>query len=204
MQRTFYVGGGNAFAYKMAHSYFKRAAELDRFGKAPLIGLLYLDCLAGSPKNSNVLTMLRERFTHSPLLPGDRAVIQSMSSLLVEERLCLNQAEVKALLDAALSNPAADGRLRGMLNVVAMDYAATKMGSVPLALTYANAAVDSDPVSASLRINVIHLLLALGDEEAAIREFAALASLHIAPRDRADVEQLDKKMRNLKRNANTR
>lgn len=50
IERTFLsTQGGNPLAYQAAHFYFKRAADLDQNGKAPVIGLLYLDCLAGKP-----------------------------------------------------------------------------------------------------------------------------------------------------------
>jgi hypothetical protein len=50
LQRTYESRVSNPFAYQMVQFHFKRAAELNLDAKAPLVGLLYLDCLAGLPK----------------------------------------------------------------------------------------------------------------------------------------------------------
>ena len=113
MERTFLsANGGNSLAYQTARFHFRRAAELNRNDKAALISQMYLDCLTGAPKDAALQIALNERFAATPFPPGDRGVVQSLSELLVENRLCLNDAEVKALLDAALSNPAATGSIR--------------------------------------------------------------------------------------------
>jgi protein O-mannosyl-transferase len=182
--------GGNSVAYQMTVFYFKRAAALDRSGKAALVGQLYLDCLANVPKNADLRQTLRERFATTPFRPGDRGLVHSLSTLLVENRLCLDGPEVHALLDAALSNPAANGSIRGMIYAVAMDYAVGSLKSLPLALDYARAAAESDPGSAPLRINLIRLLLASGNETEARQQYQALGQLHIAPNDRSDFEQI--------------
>ncbi len=187
MERTFLsTPGGNVFAYQSARFYFRRAAELDRNSKAALIGQLYLDCLAGAAKDTGLRIALRERFATTPFPPGDRGVVQSLSELLVENRLCLDDAEVQALLDAALSNPAAKGSIRGMIYAVAMDYAVAKTGSLPLGLSYAKAAVDSDPGNASLRINLLRLLLASGNKTEALQQYRQLGQLRIAPKDKSE------------------
>jgi len=174
MQRTFESGGGNPMAYQMVQYFYKRAADLDKSGKAPLIGLVHLDCVTGQRSDPAVRSALLRRFSSERFTHGDRAVIQSLSGLLVENRLCMGDEEVKALVDAALSNPTADGSLRGMIYAVAMDYAAAKMNSMPLALAYAQAAVASDPGSVVLRSNLIHVLLRAHRVDDARREYMIL------------------------------
>ena len=182
--------GGNAIAYQTAQFYFKRAAELDKNSKAPLISMLYLDCLTSAPKNQSLQLSLRERFTTSPFTPGDQGMIKGLSQLLVENRLCLNDAEVDTLLNAGLSNPTADGKITGMINAVGMDYALAKIGSANLALKYARAAVASNPSSVPLGVNLVRVLLAAGDVDEARRVYRALTKLDISPVDRTNVEQL--------------
>lgn len=203
LQRTYESGGGNPMAYQMVQYHYKRAAKLDPNSKAPLMGLLYLDCIAGAPKNTTIQSELRERFVSSRLTFGDRAVVQSLSALLLENRLCLNDAEVKALIDAGLSNPSANGSLRGMMNAVAMDYAAVKMHDTPLALAYAQAAVASDPGSVALRINLIHLTIQSGKVAEAKRDYIHLAGGEIPARDKPSLNELKKTFETLERNANT-
>jgi protein O-mannosyl-transferase len=202
MDRTFFTAnGGNAFAYQTVQFHLKRAAELDRNDKASLIGLLYLDCLAGYPNDTKIRAKLLARLSTTPFSPGDRGIVQGLSQLLVKNDLCLNDDEVSRLLNAALSNPMADQSMRGMLYAVAMDYAAAKIGSVPLALSYAKAAVESDPGSIALRINLVHVLLASGDLAAARKEYAALVKLPMPPVHRISFEQLRQKMNGMESNA---
>lgn len=204
MERTFLsTNGGNSFAYQTARFHFRRSAELDRNNKAALIGQLYLDCLAGAPKDTGLQIALRGRFATSLFPPGDRSVVQSLSELLVENRLCLDGAEVQALLDAALSNPAAKGSIRGMIYAVAMDYAVAKTGSLPLGLSYARAAVDSAPGDIPLRINLVHLLLASGNKTEALQQYRSLSQLRIAPKDKSDFEQIGLKLRGMEQNIST-
>lgn len=184
MERTFESGGGNPLAYQMVQFYYKRAAELDKTSKAPLVGLVYLDCASGTRKDPALQASLLTRFSSTRFTFGDRSVVQTLSALLVEGRLCMDDREVKGLIDAALSNPTADGSLRGMIYAVAMDYAAAKMHSIPLALAYARAAVASDPGSVAFRVNLIQLLLQANKVDDARREYIILAESHHSLRDR--------------------
>ena len=102
----------------------------------------------------------------------------------------MDDEEVKAMIDAALSNPTADGSMRGMINAVGMDYAVAKMHSVPLALTYAQAAVASDPGSVALRSNLIHLLLQANKPGDARREYMMLVESPHPARDRPILNDL--------------
>ena len=185
LQRTYESGGGNPMAYQMVQFYYRRAAELDKTSKAPALGLVYLDCAAGVRKDPALRSDLLRRFSSTPFTHGDRSIVQSLSGLLVEKRLCMDDDEAMALIEAALSNPSADGSMRGMIYAVAMDYAAAKMRSIPLALTYAQAAVDSNPGSVPLRANLIHLLLQANRVEDARREYKMLTGRRHSPRDNA-------------------
>jgi hypothetical protein len=205
MGRTFLsANGGSDLAYQTAQGQFQRANTLDIKSKAPLIGLLYLDCLAGQPKKPELQIQLHERFSTHPFSPGDSLLIHSLSELLVNNRLCLNDAEVDALLKAALANPMAVGGIRGMIYAVAMDYAAAKIGSLPLALEYARAAVQSNPGSVPLRINLVQLLIGSRDKVAARQEFSGLTTLRIPPVDQSTVDQLGKQLERLEHDASPR
>jgi hypothetical protein len=204
MEKTLPGISGGSFVYHAIRYHFGRAAELDRSNKAALIGQLYLDCLAGAPGEKGLQLALRERFATALLPPGDRSVVQSLSDLLVENRLCLDDAEVHALLNALLSNPAAKGSIRGMIYSVAMDYAVAKTRSLPLGLVYAKAAVDSAPSDIPPRVNLVRLLLASGDREKARQEFSTLSRMNIPPRNRADIAQLRRKIGKMDSNADNR
>lgn len=203
MEKTFELGAGSPKAYQMVQFYLERSAELDKNSKAPLIGLLYLDCAAGVPKNVAIQTSLRERFATKRFSHNDRTVVLSLSGLLRGKRLCLDDQEVKQLIDAGVANPYADGAMRGLLYAVAMDYAAANMRSIPLALTYAQAAVASDPGSVALRVRLIYLYLQSNRVDDARREYSALASRQLSARDKPAVDQLKKILDAMEKNAKT-
>ncbi len=204
MQRTYESGGGGPMAYQMVQFHYKLAAKLDQNSKSPLMGLLYLDCIAGVPKNREVTTQMLDRFASGRFTFGDRAVVQSLSELLVENRLCLDDPEVTALINAALSNPTADGPMRGMIYAVAMDHAAAKMHNTPLALAYARAAVASDPGSVALRVNLIHLYIQSSQVQEARKEYAGLVARKILAKNQASVNELKNLFETMEKNANSR
>jgi hypothetical protein len=204
IKKTFLsANGGSPLAYQTALHHLQRANEIDEKGKAALIGLLYLDCLAGYPKKPELQTLLQERFSTQPFPFGDTLLIHSLSELLVGNDLCLTDAEVDALLQAILKNPAADGAIRGMTYAVAMDYAAAKIGSLPLALQYARAAVQSNPDNVPLRINLVQLLITSRDRAAARQEYDGLIKLRVPPLDRTTVDQLAKQLERLEHDASS-
>jgi hypothetical protein len=204
LQRTYESGGGNPMAYQMIQFHYKRASELDENSKAPLVGLLYLDCIAGAHKNAANLNKVLQRFASSRFSFGDRSLFQSLSGLLNENRLCLEEGEVNKLTDAALSNPTADSTMRGMIYALAMDYAAINMHNAPLALAYAQAAVASDAGSVALRVNLIHLYIQSNLLEQARQEYENLNTWKISPRNLTSVNELKTIFETLEINATNR
>jgi protein O-mannosyl-transferase len=202
LQRTFEAGGGNQLAYQSIQFFYKRAAELDKNSKAPLMGLVYLDCITGARNDPVLRASLLERFSVARFTFGDRSIVQSLSGLLVEGRLCMDDQEAKTLIDAALSNPSADASIRGMINAVGMDYAAAKMHSIPLALAYAQAAVANDPGSVALRVNLIHILLQANRVDDARREYMMVSESFHSPRDKSALNGLKSTFEAIEKGAN--
>lgn len=190
LTRTFDVGRGSPQDYELIHLHLQRAAALDPSGKTALLGVLYLDCAAGKSKNADALADLLTRFANAPYTHGDRSVVHSLSAMLVEKKLCLDDGEIQSLINAGLSNRLLDGALRGMLYAVAMDYAAVRMHSIPLALEFAQAAVASDPDAIALRVNLIHLYLGSGKADQARQEYARVLALPIPLREKPALDQL--------------
>lgn len=190
LARTLHTGEISSPAYHMARTHFLRASEFDPFSKAATAGILFLDCAVGMPGDRTVLAELQQRLAHTPFRLGDQAFVQGLSDMLVDNLLCLEQQEALQLLDLALANPGVEGRLRGMLYAVAMDFAAARLGSLPKAREYASAAVASDPGSGVLRVNLIRVLLLLGETDEAKRHYAVLSHLKIPASLRGEVENL--------------
>lgn len=204
LNRTFDVGRGSPQDYELVHLHLQRAAALDPSGKIALLGVLYLDCAAGKIKNANALTDLLARFSNAPFTHGDRSVVHSLSAMLVEKKLCLNDSEAQALINAGLSNRSLDGALRGMFYAVAMDYAAVRMHSLPLAMEFAQAAVASDPAAIALRINLIHLYLGSGKVDQARLEYTRLLTMPKSARDKPGLDHIRSLMDANEHNATTR
>ena len=189
-EKTFGAGKGSEQAYALVRMHLQRAVEQDRIGKTALTGLVYLDCAAGKPKDAGLATDLYKRFANTRFNHEDRSLLQSLSSILVEKKLCMDDDGVKALIDAGISNPLLDGITRAMLYALAMDYAAVVLHSTPLALGYAQAAVASEPGTLALRINLINLYLQSGKVDQAKQEYARLLTLQTPLRDKPSMEHL--------------
>jgi hypothetical protein len=190
LDKTLHTGFMNLSAYNMTRIHYQRAAQFDPNSKAALMGVLYVDCAVEAKKDLATQTALFERLAHTRSTLGDFAFIQSLSDILSNNMLCMTQREIDDLFAAALSNPWADGRARAMWHAVAMDYAAARLGSLTQARVHAQAAVESDPGSVPLHINLIRILVRLDDSAAARRQYAILRQLPIPPVNRAEVENL--------------
>ena len=190
MKSTFLSGGGNSFAFQAASYHYKRAAKLDHNDKTALISLLYMRCMTGYQMDYNLQIMLRERFANANISPGDRGMVQSLSGLLIENRLCMNDDDVNLLLDAGLSNPSARGTIRGMIYTVGMDYAVAKLGDMEEGLRYARSAVNNSPGNVTFRVNLVRLLLTMKDIEQAKKEYSILAEMQTPVSARAEIAQL--------------
>lgn len=190
LDRTLPTGFMTVPAYNMARIHYQRAAKLDPHSKAALVGVLFLDCAVGAKKDEEVRKALLDRLTTARITLADQEFIQSLSDILTNNAVCLSDQEVDALFDAALSNPMATGKIRGMLHALAMDYAAAKLGSLPRARIHAVEAVQSDPWNVPLRINLIRVLVRLNDIEEAKRQYAVLSLLAIPAIHRSEVENL--------------
>jgi len=177
-------------AYRAARIHFQQAAQFNPHGKAALASILYMDCAAGLPPDLKVRRQLLDRFGQARFTPGEEGFVQGLSDLLANNLLCLNERDVEALLAAALANPTATARIRGMLHAVAMDYAALSLGSLPLARRHAQAAVESDPGNPVLRINLIRVLHHLGETDEMQRQYAILRTLRIPAGNRKEVENI--------------
>lgn len=190
LDKTLPSGYITTAAYNMARIHFQRAANLDPTGKAPLAGILYLDCAAGAPKDAAVFSEMVERFSISKFSLADQGFIQSLSDILTNDAFCLNDEEVEIMLRGALANPMAVGKVRGMLHALAMDYAATRHNSLAQARSHALAAVESDPSSVALRINLIRILVQLGAVDEAKRQYASLRHFSIPPIHKSELNNM--------------
>jgi hypothetical protein len=177
-------------AYHMARIHFQRAAQYDPRNKAALTGVLYLDCAYGARHDIGVWTDLLQRVKQTAYSLADQSFIQGLSDKLAYGLLCLNDVETEQLLEAALNNPTADGKIRGMLHAVAMDHAAARLGSLPLARRHALAAVESDPGNAILHLNLIRLFLRTGEITLAKQQYAVMLRLKMPVSIRSEVENL--------------
>ena len=124
--------------------------------------------------------------------------------MLVENKLCMDDLDVNALVKAGLANPTLDATTRSMLYALAMDYAAAVRHSLPQALEYAQAAVASAPASPALRINLINLYLQSGKVDQAKQEYARLLTLPVPQRDKPSLDHLQSKLEAIEHHAPTR
>lgn len=190
LAREMPTGALSTPAYNMARIHFQRAAQFDPHSKAALASVLYLDCAVRAKPDAVVQQSLLDRMAHARFTFGEEQFIHGLSDLLVHDLLCLDPAQIDELIAAGLGNPTASGKIRGMLHAVAMDYAAARLGSMVKARTHALAAIEADPGNAVLHINLIRVLLRLGETEEASRQYTVLQGLRIPPGSRKEAEAL--------------
>lgn len=190
LARELPTGAISTPAYHMARIHFQRAAQFDPHNKAALASVLYLDCAVRAKPDAAVQQSLLDRMAHARFTFGEERFIHQLSDLLVHDLLCLDPAQIDELIAAGLANPTASGKIRGMLHALAMDYAAARLGSMEKARTHALAAIGADPGNAVLHINLIRVLLRLGETEEARRQYTVLNGLRIPPGSRKEVEAL--------------
>lgn len=190
LARELPTGAISTPAYHMARIHFQRAAQYDPHNKAALASVLYLDCAVRVKPDAVVRQSFLDRMAHARFAFGEEQFIHQLSDLLVHDLLCLDPAQIDELIAAGLANPTASGKIRGMLHAVAMDYAAARLGSMERARSHAQAALGADPGNAVLHINLIRVLLRLGETEEARRQYTVLKGLRIPPGSRKEVEAL--------------
>lgn len=204
LEKTYEAGRGSEQAYALVQMHLRRAVALDSSGKMALTGLIYLDCIAGKLKDTRLGSDLRRRFESDRFNWEDSILLQSLSPMLAERKLCMDEREVDALLQAGISNPHIDATARSMVYALAMDYALAVSHSVPLAIGYAQAAVASNPASSALRMNLIHLYLQSGRVDQAEQEYARLLTVPTPLRDKPSLDHLKSTFEAIEQHAPTR
>ena len=189
-EHTFEADRGSPQAYVQILDHLKAATTLDPNSKLAPLGLLYLDCLAGKPQDPTTLTELLHRLATQKFTHLDRNAVQGLSVMLINNKLCLPANGVQSLLSAGLSNPLADGALRGAFFAVGMDYALAHQHDSTLALQFAQAAAAAAPEDLAFSTNLIHLFLQTGQREAAKKEYSRLSALPVAASKPAAIAQL--------------
>jgi protein O-mannosyl-transferase len=188
LSREIASGGIDNMSYQMARTHFANAARLNNNDKGSLTSMLFLDCTVRSRFDEAAWSDLLKRMGGTRLVFGEERFVHGLSKLLSNNLLCLSPEQTDALIAAGIANPTASAKIRGMLHTVAMDHALVRLGDMPLARRYAEAAVMDDPGSAVLYINLIRLLLLSGDLTAAQRQYAVLRGLSIPSANRKEVE----------------
>lgn len=195
LNRTMKDGRLDPIAHKMAHHYFQNAAMLDHGDKSGLLGMLYVDCAAGMPKDTDTLRTLTQRFATGRFSAGDRALIIKLPEIFKHNRLCASDADAKSLLNALLSNPRVKGNTRALAYVAAMGYELEVKKSFPAALDHARVAVESDPKAVDIRIMLIRMLLSSGGREEARQHYEILLRDKIPAKNRPIFEEIREQLR---------
>ena len=170
--------------------YFERAAYLNASSKAPLLGLIYADCLTNNLLNEQALEALMQRLNTTTFTFADSGLISRLSDLLIDGRLCLNEHQSSDILNAALTNPRVKPSTKAALHAVAMDYTLVRLADPKQALQHARIALENDPNNIAYRINEIYLLVKNNDKAGAERKLILLKSLSVPSRHKASLESL--------------
>lgn len=105
-----------------ATTHYEKAMALSESAKAPLLGLMFLECSVGEPVSDEVVEKLERRLRRTPFSPGDLSVLVDVQNLAVRFPACLKRSDAERVLRAAIANEnISHGRKIGIVSVL-LDY----------------------------------------------------------------------------------
>lgn len=123
----------NLPVWYFAATHYEKAMALSESAKAPLLGLMFLECAVGEPVSDEVVEKLERRLRSTPFSPGDLSVLVDVQNLAVRFPACLKRSDAERVLRAAIANEdISHGRKIGVVSVL-LDYLVFAAGDLLMA-----------------------------------------------------------------------
>lgn len=105
-----------------ATTHYERAKALNESAKAPLVGLMYLECSVGEVLSESVLDELESRLRSRPFSPGDLSALLDVQNLTLAYPKCLERDDAERIFRAAMANENIEQSRKISIASVLLDY----------------------------------------------------------------------------------
>jgi len=168
----------------------ERARRVPGSGILPHSGLLLLGQAAGRPAEPSLWAEMQARLRERPIGPQETGALGGLARCATEGDCRFPEGALEATYAAALqAGPNAD------LYAQLAAYRLNTYGDMAGALALARKAVAMQPRAAQYRINLVRMLIAAGERDAALREIAALRATGRAGGNEHEARVLEERLR---------
>ena len=158
--------------YNRSKQYFERATYLDKNYTAGLFGLIILANSNGISIEHDWLIELNIRLRSAPFASVSAASIHSLVNCNKNDACNLDNEIILDIIRSSLQNSTIRSSNKAAILASASDYLANHMQQYHEAVTLAHQAVMALPDELQYRMNLIDILIAIGDYESAIKQIA--------------------------------
>lgn len=174
-----------------ARTALERARRLPGSGILPHSALLVVAARSGQPQDETVWRDLQHRLRERPLGPQQIGAIASLMHCARDGGCVFPPAQMLATFDAALSH----GRHPEVLTMYG-DYALNVLRDPTLALRLWREVSQDHPRVTQYRVNLVRLLIALGEHRAAREQIAGLRAIGRLGQNEAAARALESRLEN--------
>jgi hypothetical protein len=184
--------------YEKARTYFRRSADLNKNAVIGLFSLILLKQDAGHTVPDALLQETLQRLRQSSL---NFTTVESFRTIVAwaeEDKLRLNEKQVRSLFEALFDNPSTSSQLRAALLSLLSAYYFNSLHSPQEAVSLAIAATAELPSEPVYHLAVADLAITLGNLDFAEQEIATAAQIDRRGKTHEEIRTLRKRIRDIK------
>ncbi len=172
-----------------ASTHYEKAKALNESVKAPLVGLMYLECSAEEALGEDLLGELEFRLRNRPFSPGDLSALVDIQRLAELFPKCIARSDAERLFRAALDNEHIDqGRKVGIVSVL-LDYLVFSAQDLQLADQEVNYFLGKFPGNVELKIKAAQIAYLRGDSSR-VKVFVTSVEINKLKRAQREIVEL--------------
>ena len=162
---------------RLAERYFARAAALGSSSIYPVTAMIQMAYKTRVEPDPQWIGMAEKRLQYGRAWEPNMVALNNLVNCQMTQYCRLADSEMTALLLAALANPDASRKMRGMAHSLLGGYYAVKLGNLKLGMPHIKAAVEAEPDRVDYRLDLLRLYGAVDNLGAAKAELEAARKL---------------------------
>ena len=179
---------------QLANQYFARSAALGRVSILPMTAMIQMAYRAGFEPDGDLVELAVNRLKYGRSWEPNMVALANLVGCQVNQYCRLGDADMTALLLAALTNPDASPRTRGAAHTLLGGYYASKMGNIELGAPHIKAATEAEPERIDFRLELAKLYVVLDNPAAARAEVKVARKLDIWALHSAEIEAMSARL----------